>query len=172
MVLLFVTCILFSLLTLSTTTPSSHSSFPSSRLASYHLTFSLSLLSLTLPPFFLLPHTPPLKVSSFHWDHNDSFAQFSGCHALLPDGYLSILSRLAEGLEIHLNNPVRRVEFMSDGRVGVTDSKGKLWAADRVILLSHYKISPLGSCRMREPGDKDKSRVCLHYKMLLAGLPL
>ena len=73
-------------------------------------------------------------VSSFHWDHNDNFAQFSGCHALLPDGYMSILSRLAEGLEIHLNNPVRRVEFMSDGRVGVTDSKGKLWAADRVII--------------------------------------
>ena len=89
-------------------------------------TFSLAL--------FLLSHTPPLKVSSFHWDHNDNFAQFSGCHALLPDGYMSILSRLAEGLEIHLNNPVKRIEFMSDGRVGVTDFKGKLWAADRVII--------------------------------------
>ena len=138
MVLLFVTCILFSLLTLSTTVPSF---FLSSRLASYHLTF-FPLPSSSYSTPFLLPHTPPLKVSSFHWDHNDSFAQFSGCHALLPDGYMSILSRLAEGLEIHLNNPVRRVEFMSDGRVGVTDSKGKLWAADRVILLSHYKLAP------------------------------
>ena len=122
--------------------PSPHSSFSSSCPASYLLTFFPLPSSSYSTPFFLLHHTPPLKVSSFHWDHNDSFAQFSGCHALLPDGYLSILSRLAEGLEIHLNNPVRRVEFMSDGRVGVTDSKGKLWAADRVTLLSHYKFAP------------------------------
>ena len=108
----------------------------------YCLSYSntLHIHNYTLPPHsspYLLPrpfHTPPPKVSSFHWDHNDNFAQFSGCHALLPDGYMSILSRLAEGLEIHLNNPVRRVEFMSDGRVGVTDSKGKLWATDRVII--------------------------------------
>jgi len=80
----------------------------------------------------LFSHMSSHKVSSFHWDHNDSFAQFSGCHALLPDGYFSILSRLAEGLEIHLDTPVKKVELMEDGRVGVTDSKGRLWAADRV----------------------------------------
>ena len=86
-----------------------------------------------------------LQVSSFNWDHNDNFPQFSGCHALLPGGYMSVLSRLAEGFEIQLDSVVKHVELLKRegggySGVRVTDTRGNEFSADRVshvIPLSH-----------------------------------
>lgn len=73
------------------------------------------------------------QISSFNWDHNDNFAQFSGCHALLPEGYSSIFARLSEGMDIHLDTIVRRVEFVPGGEgVRVTDSRGNTFSGDKV----------------------------------------
>lgn len=79
------------------------------------------------PPFFFF------QISSFNWDHNDNFAQFSGCHALLPEGYGSIFAHLAEGMDIHLDTIVRRVELVPGvGGVKVTDSRGNTFNGDKV----------------------------------------
>ena len=72
------------------------------------------------------------QVSAFHWDHNDTFSQFSGCHALLPDGYMSILSQLSRDVEVHLNTPVTGVGVREDGKVCVVDARGKEWGSDKV----------------------------------------
>ncbi|KAK6324005.1 hypothetical protein J4Q44_G00063440 [Coregonus suidteri] len=48
-----------------------------------------------------------------HWtrsarslDHNEFFAQFSGDHTLMAEGYSSVLNKLAEGLDIRIKSPV------------------------------------------------------------------
>uniref|UniRef100_A0A9J8CMT6 [histone-H3]-N(6),N(6)-dimethyl-L-lysine(4) FAD-dependent demethylase n=1 Tax=Cyprinus carpio carpio TaxID=630221 RepID=A0A9J8CMT6_CYPCA len=46
------------------------------------------------------------QVSARSWDHNECFAQFSGDHTLLADGYSSVLHKLAQGLDIRLNTAV------------------------------------------------------------------
>ena len=47
---------------------------------------------------------------------------------------MSILSRLASPLEIHLNTVVKGVGMRGDGKVCVVDAKGKEWGADKVSL--------------------------------------
>lgn len=96
-------------------------------------------LSLPSPSFFPLPFLfLPLQVSSFNWDHNDNFPQFSGCHALLPDGYMSMLSPLARGFDIQLDSVVKHVELLRrEGDRGytsvrLTDTRGNESIADRV----------------------------------------
>ena len=79
----------------------------------------------------------PLQISSFNWDHNDNFAQFSGCHALLANGYMSVFSKLAEGMDIHYDTVVKRVELMSGGGVRVVDSRGSVFHGDKVSVYSH-----------------------------------
>ena len=77
-------------------------------------------------------------MSSFYWDHNDNFTQFSGCHALLPDGYMAMLSALAKGFDIQLDSVVKHVELLkSESGAGYTgvrllDTRGNEFVADRV----------------------------------------
>ena len=78
----------------------------------------------------------PLQISSFNWDHNDNFAQFSGCHALLANGYMSVFSKLAEGMDIHYDTVVKRVELMTSGGVRVVDSRGNVFHGDKVSVCS------------------------------------
>ena len=72
------------------------------------------------------------QISSFNWDHNDNFAQFSGCHALLADGYMAIFSKLAEGMDIHYDTVVKRVEVVTGRGVRVVDSRGNIFTGDKV----------------------------------------
>ena len=81
-------------------------------------------------------------MSSIYWDHNDNFPQFSGCHALLPSGYMSILSKLAKGFDIKYDSVVRHVEIVGGegsgggsslgSAVRLTDTRGNEWLASKV----------------------------------------
>ena len=46
--------------------------------------------------------------------------------------FLSILARLAEGVEINFNSPVQEVVLRGEEGVAVVDAGGKEWTADKV----------------------------------------
>uniref|UniRef100_A0A8C1LZZ9 [histone-H3]-N(6),N(6)-dimethyl-L-lysine(4) FAD-dependent demethylase n=1 Tax=Cyprinus carpio TaxID=7962 RepID=A0A8C1LZZ9_CYPCA len=72
------------------------------------------------------------QVSACSWDHNECFAQFSGDHTLLADGYSSVLHKLAQGLDIRLNTAVQHVDYSGEG-VTVTSRCGSRWSAQKVL---------------------------------------
>uniref|UniRef100_A0A9J7X3V1 CW-type domain-containing protein n=1 Tax=Cyprinus carpio carpio TaxID=630221 RepID=A0A9J7X3V1_CYPCA len=73
------------------------------------------------------------QVSARSWDHNECFAQFSGDHTLLADGYSSVLHKLAQGLDIRLNTAVQHVDYSGEG-VTVMSSCGSRWRAQKVLV--------------------------------------
>uniref|UniRef100_A0A672LY92 Lysine demethylase 1B n=1 Tax=Sinocyclocheilus grahami TaxID=75366 RepID=A0A672LY92_SINGR len=72
-------------------------------------------------------------VSACSWDHNECFAQFSGDHTLLADGYSSVLHKLAQELDIRLNTAVQHVDYSGEG-VTVTSRCGSRWSAQKVLV--------------------------------------
>ena len=74
----------------------------------------------------------PVQISSLNWDHNDTFSQFSGPHAILPTGYHAILTGMARGIDIAYHTTVETVEVVGEG-VRVGDQNGQFWEADKVL---------------------------------------
>lgn len=72
-----------------------------------------------------------LQISSLHWDHNDTFSQFSGPHAILPTGYHAILTGMARGIDVDYHTVVQTVQVEGEG-VRVGDQNGRFWEADKV----------------------------------------
>uniref|UniRef100_A0A671MD39 CW-type domain-containing protein n=1 Tax=Sinocyclocheilus anshuiensis TaxID=1608454 RepID=A0A671MD39_9TELE len=72
------------------------------------------------------------QVSACSWDHNECFAQFSGDHTLLTDGYSSVLHKLAQELDIRLST-VQHVDYSGEG-VTVTSRCGSRWSAQKVLV--------------------------------------
>uniref|UniRef100_A0A4W4HBM1 CW-type domain-containing protein n=1 Tax=Electrophorus electricus TaxID=8005 RepID=A0A4W4HBM1_ELEEL len=73
------------------------------------------------------------QVSARSWDHNEFFAQFTGDHTLLTQGYSTPLHHLAQGLDIHFNRPVQAIDY-SGNVVKVTTSNGTRYTAHKVLV--------------------------------------
>ncbi|CAK8697040.1 unnamed protein product [Clavelina lepadiformis] len=79
------------------------------------------------------------KVSAFHWDQNEIFAQFNGDHAFVPYGFGVPLAALAQDLDIRFNAPVRKIKY-DKKQVEVTTKGGKMYTADRVIVTAPLAV--------------------------------
>ena len=72
-------------------------------------------------------------MSARNWDHNDSFAQYLGSHALVSVGIMEVLSRICPD-SIKLESRVTLVERKENGLVQITCSNGDTVEADQVII--------------------------------------
>ncbi|KAM5158411.1 lysine-specific histone demethylase 2 [Mantella aurantiaca] len=79
------------------------------------------------------------NVSARSWDHNEFFAQFAGDHTMLTAGYSAITEKLAEGLNIRLRSPVRKVDYTSP-EISLTTSDGKTYSAQKVLVTAPLTI--------------------------------
>ncbi|KAH6935162.1 hypothetical protein HPB50_004298 [Hyalomma asiaticum] len=71
---------------------------------------------------------PLREVSALQWDQNERFPQFSGQHALVPDGFGRLLQALAEGLDIRYGHKVTMIEYGSkDDGVRVFTERSATW---------------------------------------------
>jgi monoamine oxidase len=72
------------------------------------------------------------QVSLQHWDQDDGF-EWAGAHCLIRDGYSSIATQLAKGIDLKLNTVVDTIEYSSHG-VNIRTQDGTTYEADRVIV--------------------------------------
>ncbi|KAJ1200991.1 hypothetical protein NDU88_004809 [Pleurodeles waltl] len=95
------------------------------------------------------------QVSARSWDHNEFFAQFAGDHTLLTAGYSAIMHKLAEGLDIRLQCPVRTVDY--SGELGrVTTADGTIWTAQKVLVTVPLALLQKGVIRFNPPLPEKK----------------
>ncbi|CAI8024054.1 Lysine-specific histone demethylase 1B [Geodia barretti] len=87
------------------------------------------------------------QISSLNWDHNDTFSQFSGPHAILPTGYHAILTGMVRGIDIAYHTTVETVEVVGEG-VRLGDQNGQFWEADKVAIRfsEPFWRQSLGNC--------------------------
>ncbi len=63
---------------------------------------------------------PPDRVALQHYDE---YQELEGGDQLLEGGYVTLVEALAEGLDVRLEEPVRRIEHGEEGVVVVTDTR-------------------------------------------------
>eukprot|EP01125_Pyxidicula_operculata_P022231 TRINITY_DN897_c0_g2_i2.p1 TRINITY_DN897_c0_g2~~TRINITY_DN897_c0_g2_i2.p1 ORF type:complete len:572 (+),score=139.56 TRINITY_DN897_c0_g2_i2:14-1729(+) len=71
-------------------------------------------------------------LSLLHWDQDDGF-DFSGEHLILVDGYASMISPLAKGLDIRTNQEVSKINYDESG-VTVYTTTGEMYEANAAVV--------------------------------------
>ena len=97
------------------------------------------------------------ELSLFTWDHGE---EFDGDEMLFPNGYDEIAHRLAEGLDIRLEQIVQRIEYGEDG-VAVTTDQGE-FEAERVVVTLPIGVLRKGVVEFDPPLPDDKATAIEH----------
>ncbi|PIO57656.1 hypothetical protein TELCIR_20923, partial [Teladorsagia circumcincta] len=102
-------------------------------------------------------------VSWRNWDQNEAVNQFAGAHALLSDGCVELIQRLAEGLDIRYDHEVTLVEWLRAKKsVSVSCRNGRRFNADKVLLA--LPLAVLQKHRVRfNPKLPDKKTRAMKY---------
>ncbi|XP_023231104.1 lysine-specific histone demethylase 1B-like [Centruroides sculpturatus] len=72
-------------------------------------------------------------VSALHWDHNDVYPQFAGDHTILQCGYMTLLERLINGLNISFKKTIKKIDYSEDN-VKITTEEGEKFTASKVLV--------------------------------------
>uniref|UniRef100_A0A0B7ACG4 Amine oxidase n=1 Tax=Arion vulgaris TaxID=1028688 RepID=A0A0B7ACG4_9EUPU len=72
------------------------------------------------------------QLSSLHWDQNEEMPQFGGSTMTIPQGYGSILSKLAEGLDVRYSCQVTDINY--NGSSVIVNTTTGSFTADKVIV--------------------------------------
>ncbi|KAI5071998.1 hypothetical protein GOP47_0012104 [Adiantum capillus-veneris] len=90
------------------------------------------------------------RVSLPYWNQDDVYGGFAGPHCMIKGGYGTVMEALAEGLPIHFDQVVTRIEYSSKdeqivdrGRVKVKTSSGNVFMGDAVLV-----TIPLGCLKL------------------------
>lgn len=97
------------------------------------------------------------ELSLFTWDHGE---EFDGDEMLFPNGYDEIAHRLAEGLDIRLEQIVQKIEYGEDG-VTVTTDQGE-FEAERVVVTLPIGVLRKGVVEFDPPLPEDKATAIEH----------
>lgn len=95
---------------------------------------------------------PLREVSALQWDQNERFPQFSGQHALVPDGFACLLRALAEGLDVRYNHRVTAIDYDPEegGHEGGVRVFAKCSAEEKLLADFVLVTVPLALLQRRE----------------------
>ncbi|XP_010071247.1 PREDICTED: lysine-specific histone demethylase 1B isoform X2 [Pterocles gutturalis] len=95
------------------------------------------------------------QVSARSWDHNEFFAQFAGDHTLVTVGYSTVIDKLAEGLDIRLNFPVRSIDYSGE-ELQVTTADGTVWTTQKVLVTIPLALLQKNAIQFNPPLSEKK----------------
>ncbi|KAH7948276.1 hypothetical protein HPB52_020106 [Rhipicephalus sanguineus] len=82
------------------------------------------------------------EVSALQWDQNKRFPQFSGQHALVPDGFGCLLQALAEGLDVRYGHKcIKKMCTFLGSCSSVTEAVRKTVDNFEELLLQHLSCT-------------------------------
>jgi monoamine oxidase len=91
-------------------------------------------------------------LSLLSWDEDE---RFGGGDVLFPNGYDQIVNNLAQGLDIRLNQAVKKIEYNNQG-VKVTTNNGAIFNADKVIITLPLGVLKKGTVQFSPPLPENK----------------
>uniref|UniRef100_A0A2R5LMK0 Putative amine oxidase n=1 Tax=Ornithodoros turicata TaxID=34597 RepID=A0A2R5LMK0_9ACAR len=96
-------------------------------------------------------------VSALQWDQNERFPQFSGQHALVPDGFGALLQGIAQGLDVRFSHQVTRVDYScEDEDVRVWTQEDEKLSADFVLVTVPLALMQEGVITFEPPLPPNK----------------
>ncbi|KAJ8322400.1 hypothetical protein KUTeg_000050 [Tegillarca granosa] len=72
-------------------------------------------------------------LSTLNWDQNEAFPQFCGANVVLPQGFLKLLQKLADNLDIVYNSEVKDLDYSGE-IVTVKLTNGQEYKANKILV--------------------------------------